>query len=456
MPEAALRPQTPSAATLTRAGATVQRRRWRTGEALRRRLAYGALACAVGTTALIAAAAAGHATSLVPHAGRAFPAWLAGPLHPLGLELPTRAVELLLVLLTIAYLLIVRVAATLSARALWTAIVLAHLAVALAPPLLSADVFGYLGFARLEVLHGLNPYLATANAAPRDAIFPLLGWHGQTTPYGPLFTILSFALVPLGIAGGLWALKLLAALASIATLVLLVRVARLLGRSPHAALAFLGLNPLVLVFAVGGAHIDVLVGLALTAAALAVLAEREELGGAAVIVAVALKLSAVLIAPFALIGSRRRGRMTLGALVALLVVLAASLVVFGGELGGMANALLTEQRQIAGSAIPSKVSRLLGLGRLAPGVRVAFLAMFLAVLLWSLRRAWRGAAWLDAYGWTTLALLVSSAWLLPWYGLWALLPASLSESRRLRLATLVLSVYLVMTRIAAAHPLSSG
>ena len=54
-----------------------------------------------------------------------------------------------------------------------------------------------------------------------------------------------------------------------------------------------------------------------------------------------------------------------------------------------------------------------------------------------------------------LALLASTAWLLPWYGLWALLPASLSSSRRLRIATVIASAYLVTIRLAIQHPLAA-
>ena len=67
-----------------------------------------------------------------------------------------------------------------------------------------------------------------------------------------------------------------------------------------------------------------------------------------------------------------------------------------------------------------------------------------------------GANWLDSYGWTTLALLAATVWLVPWYGLWALLPASLGSSRRLRIATLIACGYLVAMRIAIQHPLSAG
>ena len=120
-----------------------------------------------------------------------------------------------------------------------------------------------------------------------------------------------------------------------------------------------------------------------------------------------------------------------------------------------AGVLATQQDKIAGHSVPSQVSQQLGLGRLALGVRVAFLALFAGVLAATLWRTWRGARWLDSYGWTTLALLAGTAWLLPWYGLWALLPASLSSSRRLRIATVVACGYLVAMRLAIKHPLAA-
>ena len=97
-----------------------------------------------------------------------FPAWLAGPLHAIGLPGSQRAARSrLVVAFCAATPSRCALRAAISSRRLWAAIVLAHLAVALAPPLLSGDVFGYIGFARLESLHGLSPYAFTANAAPR-------------------------------------------------------------------------------------------------------------------------------------------------------------------------------------------------------------------------------------------------------------------------------------------------
>ena len=135
----------------------------------------------------------------------------------------------------------------------------AHVILLLGPPLISQDVFGYLGFARMGALHGLDPYTHFPAEAPADAVFPFLGWPFQHSPYGPLFTLASYALAPLGLAGGLWALKALAAVASLGAVALIARRRRRLGRSRAVAAAFVGLNPVLLELAVGGAHNDTLV-----------------------------------------------------------------------------------------------------------------------------------------------------------------------------------------------------
>jgi len=418
-----------------------------------------ALAGFVAAMALLALAAAAAPTSLLPThrtMPHYFPGWLAGPLHGVGLVTSGGVRVGAALALCACYAVALRCAGALPARRLWGAIALAHLAAALAPPLLSADVFGYIGFARLAALHGLSPYAYTAAAAPHDAIHPLLGWTTVTTPYGPLFTLLSQALVPLGIAGGLWAFKAIAALTSLATVAVIWLLAQRLGRSPRGAIAFYGLNPLVILFAVAGAHNETLFGLLVAAGALALLTGRERAAGAAVALATAIKASAGLIAPFAVLGARRRGT-SAGAFVATLAACAAlGILAYGAHVLGIGSAWVTEQHQIAGHSIPSQVSKLLGLGQLAPGVRAAFMAMFGCVLAGTLWRAWRGAWWIDCYGWATLALLAATAWILPWYGLWALLPASISASRRLRTGALVACAYLIAIRILVSAPLSAG
>ncbi|MGA3363259.1 MAG: glycosyltransferase family 87 protein [Solirubrobacteraceae bacterium] len=415
-----------------------------------------ALCGLVAAMALLAVATASAPSSAVAQAApHFFPGWLAGPLRGLGLETSTTGLELLVIAICACYAVALRCAGAISARRLWSAIVLAHLAALLAPPLFSGDVFGYIGFARLDVVHGLSPYVYTAAAAPSDPIYHLLGWTTLTTPYGPLFTLLSDALVPLGIAGGLWAFKSIAALASLATVVLIWRAAARLGRSRRRAIAFYGLNPLVLVFAVPGAHNEALIGMLVAAGALCLVAGEEVRGGLSLVAATAVKTSAALVLPFALLGSRRRGRVAASMAAGLLIAGAVAWIAFGPHLFGVSGAL-SEQGRVSGHSLPAEVSQLLGAGQLALSVRVVFLVAFGGVLVAMLWRCWRGAHWLDCYGWATLALLASTAWLVPWYGLWALLPASLSSSRRLRLATLIGCVYLVAIRIAIQNPLSAA
>jgi hypothetical protein len=83
------------------------------------------------------------------------------------------------------------------------------------------------------------------------------------------------------------------------------------------------------------------------------------------------------------------------------------------------------------------------------------LAAFAAVLAVALWRTARGTDWRLAAGWTTIALLLSTAWLLPWYAIWALPLAAVSGDRRLRAATLLLCAYAVLIHLPLADPLLS-
>src|SRR3981081_311617 len=69
------------------------------------------------------------------------------------------------------------------------------------PPLASHDVFGYVAFARMGALHGLDPYTHVAAEAFTDPVYPFVGWPFKHSPYGALFTLASYAVAPLGVAG---------------------------------------------------------------------------------------------------------------------------------------------------------------------------------------------------------------------------------------------------------------
>ena len=110
---------------------------------------------------------------------------------------------------------------------------------------------------------------------------------------------------------------------------------------------------------------------------------------------------------------------------------------------------------MATHSVPAETARLVGLSGTPGWWRHVLLAGFVAVLVVALWRTARGTDWRVAAGWTTLALLLSTAWLLPWYAIWALPLAAISGDRRLRAATLLLCAYAVLIHLPLAEPLLS-
>ena len=106
------------------------------------------------------------------------------------------------------------------------------------------------------------------------------------------------------------------------------------------AVALVGLNPLVLVYGIGGVHNEPLVLLcAVGAVALAVRGRAEDAGwrwdaaaGGCVLLAAGFKPSAAVLAPVVVLGCRRRGVAAAGAAAATAVVAAAALLAYGPHL----------------------------------------------------------------------------------------------------------------------------
>src|SRR5204862_7630852 len=80
------------------------------------------------------------------------------------------------------------------------------------------------------------------------------------------------------------------------------------------------------------------------------------------------------------------------------------------------------------------------------GIRTPLSVLLVSWVLWLLWRAWKGANWSACAGWATFGVLVTTAWLLPWYGCWLLPLAALGEGRRLRIAAFVATLYLIWAR----------
>jgi hypothetical protein len=262
------------------------------------------------------------------------------------------------------------------------------------------------------------------------------------------------------VAGALWTLKAVAALASLAAIALIARAAERLGHDGRWAAAFVGLNPVVLVMAVGGAHNDMLVML-LTAVALLVTAgssPRIRSGVGALVAGVGVKLTAGLLLPFLLLSPptrRERLAAAVSAAVAMLALLALAVLGFGVHALGFLSAVGEQQQLVATHSVPAETARLFGLSGTPGWWRHLFLVGFLVALAVALWRTARGADWRVAAGWSTVALLLSTAWLLPWYVVWLLPLAAVSGDRRLRGAALVLCAYAVMIHLSLADPLLS-
>jgi alpha-1,6-mannosyltransferase len=412
------------------------------------------------TTFLTAAGAAGEPSEYVPSRSGGWIGWLAGPLEGLGLSIGSGGFQTLSLIMCASYLLVLLAARALSLRAIAAAVVAAHAILLLGPPLISQDVFGYIGFARLGALHGLDPYTHVAAQASSDEVFAFLGWPYQHSPYGPLFTLLSYAFVPLGLSGGLWAFKALAVLSSLGAVALIARAAGRLGRSRRFAAAFVGLNPVLLELAIGGAHNDTLI-LLLLAAALVLSAgasPRFRAAAVALVAGIGIKVTAGLILPFLILAPQRaRQRMEVmsTAVVSLLALAALGLIGFGSHALGFLDAVGEQQQLVATHSIPAETARLVGLSGTPTWWRHLFVALFVAVLAGALWRTARGADWRVAAGWTTLALLLSTAWLLPWYVIWVLPLAAVSGDRSLRAATLTFCAYAVLIHLPLADPLLS-
>jgi alpha-1,6-mannosyltransferase len=443
----------------------------RTPAGLARALGAIALLGIIACVLLICAGAASTPSQFVPARQGGWPAWLAGPLSGLGVGLSSSSFQALMLVMCGCYALVLVLARRLPLGMLAAAIVAADAILLLGPPLLSQDVFGYLDFARMGALHGLDPYTHFAAEAPSDAAYRFIGWPFQHSPYGPLFTLLGYALVPLGLAGGLWAYKAIAVISSLAAVALVARAAGRLGHSRSWAAAFVGLNPVLLVLAIGGAHNDTLLLVAL-ALALALSAGAAGAGGqaggwagtrtraaaGALAAGVGVKVTAGLVLPFLVLASphsRERVRVALGAGAALLVVALVGVLGFGVHALGFLSAVGEQQQLVATHSVPAETARLVGLSGTPSWWRHLYLAAFAAVLVFALWRTWGGADWRVAAGWCTIALLCCTAWLLPWYAIWVLPLAAVSGDRRLCAATLLLCAYAVLIHLPLADPLLS-
>jgi len=402
-----------------------------------------ALVLVAATAEIVLDAAAGH-SALIPKQPE-----IAGWLSGIGERLGYRVFLIALLAFAGAYAVLLGLAGRISKR--WAIVLVGALQVIVfaGPILISTDVFSYIAYARMGVEHAINPYTHGPIAIVHDPVYPYVGkdWKHVATAYGPLYTLFSYPLAPLGLKGALWGMKLEALLAGAGTLALTWRCARMRKFNPVPALLAVGANPLWVIYGLGGAHNDLIMTLLMMAAVALTLAGRDAPAAASVVAGALVKATVAALLPFMIV-SRRKLAPILGALGALALGALIGYAVFGIHGIDVVAALNRDAAFVSIDSFPTEIAHLVGKPGVFPidhDLLKGALVLIVGYLLW---RTWRGYDWVAASGWTLLAISVTSTWLLPWYTLWSLPLAVVVRDRRLLAATLAVQALFIIHQMA--------
>jgi membrane-bound metal-dependent hydrolase YbcI (DUF457 family) len=421
-------------------------------------LGVAAMGVVVGLATAIVLVAAERPSFLSGPAQHGFPSWMVGPFGRLLPALPNSPPALqadltrALAVLGVAWVVAVVCAARVPAPLVWGAVVAAQVVLLLGPPLSLTDVFNYLHYGRMSASYGLNPYVALPLAARQDPAYRFSNWHHLPSPYGPLFTLLTEALAPLRLAAAYWTWKAVLLAASLGTLALVADAARRLGRSPQAAVALVGLNPLVLVYGIGGDHNEPLMLLcAVGAVAFAIRGRADDASwrwdaaaGASAVLAAGFKPSAALLAPVVVLGCRRRLHALAGAGAAGVLVLGIVAIAYGGHLPSAG----IQDRLVNPLSVPNVLAALSGQGGMTAHDRTLAHAALALATLGAMAAVARRREWLPgAAGFVMLASVLTLGWTMPWYVWWVLPFAALARTRALAGVCIVLTAWLALGAI---------
>jgi alpha-1,6-mannosyltransferase len=398
--------------------------------------------------AVVVAVSAGRTPWLLPASARPVPGWLAGVFGHSGIDLELGGLIAVSGLMFVSYAMAIRAAEHLSPRMLLFGVASLYALVLLAPPLLSTDMFSYVAYGRIGALYGGNPYLHGPSAIPVDPSYAFIPARWVTTPtvYGPLFTAVSCLLAPLGVAWNVIVYKGIAAISSFVIMAVVWNIARLRDLNPVKAVAIVGLNPVIVVYGVGGGHNDLLMLAILFTGVYVLLLQKERTSGALIVAATGVKLTAGLLLPFVLAhtararGGRGPRAVLTGFVVAAVLAGVFSFAVFGSGPLHLVGTLQKVQNGGGLNSVAGLVLTPLGLAHLGTTVGLVLNAGFGILLAWLVRRVWLGELdWITGAGWATLALLITAGFLLPWYVAWLVPLAALSTDHRLLVAAVVMT-----------------
>ncbi|HEY1590401.1 MAG TPA: glycosyltransferase 87 family protein [Solirubrobacteraceae bacterium] len=412
------------------------------------RLGWLGFAGVILSVSLLALSAA-RTDLLLPESVRPVPSSLQGAFGGGGIDLGLGGLAVVLALMFVAYAAMVRGADQLTARPVLIAIGCLTLIVLLAPLMLSTDVFSYIAYGRIGGVYGFNPYLAGPGAILRDPLYPYIGtqWVNTASTYGPLFTAISYLFAHLSIPTQVNAYKMIAGASSLLLVWVVWSSARIRGLNPVKAVAIVGLNPVVVIFGVGGGHNDLLMVAIAMCGVYALLQHRPRASGALLVAATAVKLTAGLMLPFAFAhvargmgGARPRRALLAGAATAAAVAVGLSFALFGVGWLHLFATLVQVQAQGGIHSVPGLFLTPIGIDAFAAVVHGALDLVFVGFLVWLTREIWFGRIdWITAAGWATVAMLCTAGLLLPWYVAWLVPLAALSRDRALLVATVLLT-----------------
>ena len=375
----------------------------------------------------------------------------AGPLHQLigkhGFSANfSYAFSALFVVMLVAYAVVLAGARTLSMRAITIAVAAMYLFILLSPQLELSDLFNYIGYARLGALHGLNPYTHVIFHEQYDPVALFASWHHWSSPYGPLFTLLTYPLGGMPLSSAYWVMKVMMVLFSAGFVAVVWQCARQLGRDPRLAVLFVAVNPIVLIYEIGGFHNDPVMLMPAMGSISLLLARRYRWAGAALAAALAVKFTAALLLPFLLIAawrSRKSLQVLIGLVLGGIPLAIASFAAFGFALPNAAD----QSTIVTPLSAVNLFGDIFHLGGATPAVeagsKLVLILIAVAVIVASARR--ERPDWLSGAGWVTLALLLCMSWFMPWYIIWLLPLAALSMSPRLRRAALLMTAFAAVT-----------
>ena len=183
---------------------------------------------------------------------------------------------------------------SMSLRAVVVAIAVIFAAALTAAPRETGDIWSYATYGRMVAVHHASPYRHVPDEYEHDPILPLVSpvWQHTGSVYGPVFTAFYAAVAPLAGDSAVrtrFLYQATAVLAVAGALVLLWRRTR----SP-AAIAWLGLQPVVGLQLVNGGRNDAMIGLGILAAILLTERRRPRSTGLVTGVTAAVKATALL------------------------------------------------------------------------------------------------------------------------------------------------------------------